>query len=237
MLKAPAPKDPIVLSYLALRKAVGAVALALPFAVAIPWALVHHAILTSISIYYYTGMRNLFVGSLCAIAMFMLCTRGYDRKDEFAGIFSALCAIGVAFFPTAPACCASARQQHIGWIHYSFAALLFLTLAYFCLVLFKMSAENHALTRRKIQRNMVYTGSGIAILASLALLAAMTLVFHVEYVFARVAPGILFETTSLIAFGCAWLTKGETILKDAVSPPAVTQTTDGHLFVGDPPLD
>lgn len=59
MFKAPATKDPVVLSYLALRKAVGGVALALPFAMAIPWALLHQAIQTSISAYYYTGMRNL----------------------------------------------------------------------------------------------------------------------------------------------------------------------------------
>jgi len=111
MLKAPAPKDPVVFSYLALRKAVGTVALALPFAVAIPWGLRYHAIQTSISAYYYTGMRNLFVGSLCAIAMFMLCTRGYDRKDEVAGIFSAVCGIGVAFCPTSPECCATNRQD------------------------------------------------------------------------------------------------------------------------------
>ncbi len=230
MLKAPASKDPVVLSYLALRKAVGAVALALPFAVAIPWALLHHAIQTSISAYYYTGMRNVFVGSLCAIAMFMLCTRGYDRKDEVAGIFSALCGIGVAFFPTSPACCATHRQWVIGNVHYTFAALLFLTLAYFCLVLFKMSAENRVLTPKKIQRNRVYTVSGIVILASLAALPVLTLLLHVPYLFADVAPGIFFETTSLLAFGVAWLVKGETILKDEDPAPAVTQTTDGHIF-------
>jgi hypothetical protein len=237
MSKAPEPKDPVVFSYLALRKAVGIVALALPFAVALPWGLLHHAIETSISAYYYSGMRTVFTGSLCAIAMFMLCTRGYDRKDEFAGIFSAVCGIGVAFFPTSPASCPSARQQHIGWIHYSFAAALFLTLAYFCLVLFKMSAEHKITNLRKIQRNRVYTVCGIAILVSLALLPSLTFLlhkFHKDYLFACVAPGIFFETTSLWAFGIAWLIKGEMFLKDENSAPAVTRTTDGHVFLDDP---
>src|SRR6266404_3334570 len=152
MLLAPRAQDPIVLSYLALRKAVGAVALGLPFALSIPlWILRHHIIQSSISGYYYTGMRNLFVGSLCAIAMFMLCCRGYDWQDELAGIFSAVCALGVAFFPTAPDDCATQRQHHIGFVHYTFAALLFLTLAYFCLVLFKMSAKDKIMTRKKAQ--------------------------------------------------------------------------------------
>jgi hypothetical protein len=236
MLKAPAPRDPVVLSYLALRKAVGGVAFALPFAVAVPWGLKHHAILTSISIYYYTGMRNIFVGSLCAIAMFMLSARGYDWKDEVAGTFSAVCGIGVAFFPTSPACCATHRQLVIGTVHYIFAALLFLTLAYFCLVLFKMSAVGRALTGKKKQRNVVYTVCGIVILVSLALLPTLTLLLHKhdkKYLFAGVAPGILFETTSLLAFGVAWLVKGETFLKDEEPRPAFTRTTDGHVFNDD----
>lgn len=214
MLKAPTPQNPLVLSYLALRKAVGGIALALPFATAIPWALLHRTIQTSISAYYYTGMRNLFVGCLCAIAMFMLSARGYDKADEIAGIFSAACAIGVAFFPTSPAKCASHRQILIGDIHYVFAGALFLTLAFFCLVLFKMSAHNHVVTPRKIQRNRVYTVCGIVILVSLALLPAMDFVFHVSHILPFVAPGIFFETTSLLAFGIAWLVKGQTFLKD-----------------------
>jgi 4-amino-4-deoxy-L-arabinose transferase-like glycosyltransferase len=223
MFKAPAPKHPADLSYFALRKAVGGVALALPFATAIPWALLHHAIQTSISAYYYTGMRNLFVGFLCAIGMFMLCTRGYDRVDEVAGIFSGICAIGVAFFPTSPANGATHRQLVVGDVHYIFAAALFLMLAFFCLVLFRMSAHKHTVTPRKIQRNRVYTTCGIVILISLALLPAMTFVFHVKYVLPCVAPGIFFETTSLLAFGTAWLVKGETILKDQTS-----QNYDSH---------
>ncbi len=156
MLLAPRAKYPIVLSYLALRKAVGAVALGLPFALSIPlWILRHHLMESSISGYYYTRMRNLFVGSLCAIGMFMLCCRGYDRKDEIAGVFSAFCALGVAFFPTAPDSGATPRQSQIGIAHYTFAILLFSTLAYFCLALFKMSAANKTLTRKKVQRNRV----------------------------------------------------------------------------------
>jgi hypothetical protein len=236
MLKAPAPKDPVVLSYLALRKAVGAVALGLPFAVSIPIFILHQKIQTSISAYYYTGTGNLFVGSLCAIGMFMLCTRGYDSKDEIAGLFSAMCAIGVAMCPTTPEFGASCHQYDVGIAHYAFAAALFLTLSYFCLVLFKMSAEGHTVTRKKKQRNVVYTVCGIVILVSLVLLPTLTLLLdnhHKKYLFAGIAPGIFFETTSLLAFGVAWLIKGETFLKDEEPQPAVTRTTDGHVFADD----
>ncbi|MGO8718302.1 MAG: DUF998 domain-containing protein [Acidobacteriaceae bacterium] len=231
MLVAPKVEDPAVLSYLALRKAVGIVAFGLPFALAIPWWVLRgHVIEPSISDYYYTGMRNLLVGSLCAISMFMLCCRGYDRKDEIAGTFSALCALGVAFFPTEPDCGATPHQQHIGIAHYTFATLLFSTLVYFCLVLFKMTAQNRKVTRKKLQRNRVYTVCGYAILASMALIALLKLlealhVSAVEDLVASLHTTFCFESTALIAFGVAWLIKGETFLKD--EEPAPAKTADG----------
>lgn len=173
----------------------------------------------SISDYYYTGTRNLFVGSLCAISMFLLSCRGFDRKDEIAGMFSALCALGVAFFPTTPHCPTSS-QRRVGDVHFTFAALLFLTLAYFCLVLFKMSAMNRVVTRKKVQRNRVYTVCGWAIIASIVAIA-VTKFFHLKYSIAGLAPVFFFESSSLLAFGIAWLIKGETFLKDEALPPAI----------------
>jgi hypothetical protein len=221
VLLAPQAKDPIVRSYLTLRKAVGGVALALPFAVAIPcWVFQSHLIESSISGYYYTVMRNIFVGSLCAIAMFMFCTRGYDRKDEVAGVFSSIFAVGVAFCPTTPRCCATSWQQTIGIFHYTFAILLFSILAYFCLVLFRMSAEDRQVTRQKLQRNMVYTICGYMIIASMTMIAVFKLLavlklLEVTNLIGPLGVVFCFETTALLAFGIAWLTKGETFLKDA----------------------
>ncbi len=231
MLKAPKAEDPVVLSYLALRKAVGCVALGLPFVLAIPWWLLRdHALISSISGYYYTGMRNLFVGSLCAISMFMLCCRGYDWKDEIAGMLSSVFSLGVAFCPTTPDCHPTKRQCDIGIVHYIFAALLFLTLAYFCLVLFQMSAENKKVTRKKLQRNRVYTICGYAILASILLLLVFKFT-HATHLFWTIGPTFFFETTSLIAFGVAWLIKGETFLKDENSGVLILSVNHGDQIV------
>ncbi len=214
MLLAPSAKDPASLSYHALRKAVGAIALGLPFAVAIPWWFLGHRLETSISYYYYTVMRNLFEGSLCAVAVFQLFCRGYDWKDEVAGILSGIFALGVAFCPTTPEQSATPLQRHVGILHYTFAALLFSTLAIFCLVLFRMSAEGHTVTPRKVLRNWVYTACGIAIIVSIIAIPVLLYCFHREYLFDGVGTTFFFETTSLVAFGVAWLIKGETLLKD-----------------------
>jgi len=217
MFQEPYAKDPAVRSYLELRRAVGWVALGLPFALIIPWWILgNHVLPSSISGYYYTGMRNLFEGCLCAIAMFNFCCRGYDWKDEAAGAFSALCALGVAFCPTTPDSVAPTPcQQHVGAAHLIFASLLFITLAYFCLVLFRTTAADRTVTRRKLQRNMVYAVCGWAILASIILII-LCMILGRTYLVGELGAMFCFETTALVAFGIAWLVKGETILKDEV---------------------
>ncbi len=57
----------------------------------------------SMSGYYYTDMRNIFVGALCALGVFLGAYDGYDVR-WIAGLPTSpsLCAIGVAFCPTKP---------------------------------------------------------------------------------------------------------------------------------------
>jgi hypothetical protein len=223
MSGSPTAKGPIVLSYLTLRSAVGGIALGLPFILAIPWWIFrNHVIESSISGYYYTGMRNFFEGCLCAISMFMLCCRGYDCKDEILGRISAVFALGVAFFPTRPNGCATPTQRVIGDVHYASAAGLFLTLALFCLWLFRKTANKATMTRGKRYRNKVYMACGIAIIASMLAIIVLTLA-NVKHLVGDLSPMFCFETTALLAFGIAWLVKGETFLKDENPQPAATE--------------
>jgi hypothetical protein len=94
------------------------------------------------------------------------------------------------------------------------AASFFLTLAYFSLVLFRKTDPTKTATRRKLQRNVVYTMCGYTILACIALVVVVALLPGAAPV-KRLDPVFWLESVAVVAFGASWLTKGEAILKDA----------------------
>ncbi|SDD65400.1 DUF998 domain-containing protein [Actinokineospora iranica] len=209
------PQDTLVHSYLFLRRAIGLVGLALPVVLIVGKELVQGGgLLNSISGYYYSDMRDVYVGSLCAIGVFLLSYRGYDWLDDVAANVAGVAAIGVALFPTTPAGDPSAADKAIGVAHIVFAAVFFLTLAYFCLVLFRKSDKARP-TRRKVQRNQVYLVAGLVILVCLA-----GIVVAGRFLDDSLHPVLWLESGATLAFGFAWLTKGEAILGD-LSPVAV----------------
>ena len=211
------PNGSLVLSYLGLRKAIGIIGTALPFVLAFGKILLEGpGIQSSISHYYYTEMRGVFVGSLCAIATFLMSYRGYERKDDLAGDLACGFAVGVALFPTTPEVNATSRERFVGVLHLLFAASFLLTLAFFSLALFRKTDPTKTPTRQKLQRNAVYTVCGYAILTCLALSALVALLSGDSPV-RRLDPIFWLESAAVVAFGISWLTKGEAILKDAVT--------------------
>jgi len=206
--------DSLVVSYLHLRKAIGIIAVALPFVLSIGKIILEgHGIQSSISHYYYTDMRNVFVGCLFAIGIFLLSYRGYEWRDRLAGVFACICALGVALFPTTPEPIqlASHHQKLIGTLHFIFAGSLFLTLAYFALFLFKKGRPNP--TPRKRMRNRVYTACGIIILLCIVAIAGVKTLLKDTPIIA-LHPIFWLESLAILAFGISWFTKGEGILKD-----------------------
>lgn len=227
--------DQLVLDYLALRRAVGWIGLTFPFTLMIGgfvFETIGHQSLhieSSISSYYYTGMGNVFVGLLCAIGVFHVATDGYDLTDRIAGRLVCIFSLGVAWFPTTPHCIGTGKptdaQRIIGDVHYTFAALLFATLAFFCIFQFTQTVDKSTRTRRKRERNIVYYVCGSTIVACILVIG--TVKFVVESL--PSLAGFLcwlrswewnfwFESLALVAFGFAFLIKGEFILKDEPRP-------------------
>jgi hypothetical protein len=202
-------EDGLVVSYLTLRKAVGILGIALPVLLAVGCLVVGQCdgLEPSISDYYGTPMRDLFVGLLFAIGLFLFSYRGYDRRDEVAGKLGCCLAMGVALFPT---------TSTTAWVHDAhlvFAAALFLTLAWFSLFQFTQTAKDVPPTLKKLQRNRIYRTCGIVMLACVASIALYK-GFLANTALAGLNPVFWLESLALWAFGFSWLTKGEFILQD-----------------------
>jgi hypothetical protein len=210
-----------IISYMTLRKVVGWLGILLPVALGIFLYFFKNCspVQNSISDYYYTRMGSLFVGTLCAVALFLFSYNGYEKKDGIASRIAGLFALGVAFFPTSPDQTAVAcsifnvkGNATVNMIHFISATIFFLTLAYMSFFLFTKSSGHP--TKAKRMRNKVYKICAVVIAGSVLMIL---LYFKVPWLHARLVdykPVFCFETIALWAFGLSWLTKGEFLLKD-----------------------
>lgn len=197
-----------IISYLTLRRIIGILGIAFPFVLILGGIFTQNdpLVLESMSSYYGSAMRNIFVAFLFGIGLFLFAYKGYKPIDDWMGHLGGLFAFGVAFCPT------SSENSIIHTAHFIFALLLFLVLSYFCLFLF-VKTDKKTLTPRKKKRNIVYRTCGIVILVSMVILG----IFHATHVEGDPDPFrivLIFETVMLIAFGYSWITKGEMIWKD-----------------------
>jgi hypothetical protein len=211
----------IVVSYLTLRTTIGRLGIALPGLLIVYNAITTSELRPSISAYYYTGMRDIFVGILITLGAFMLTYKGYEDRtfkkrdgttgrrllsDRTASGISGVCAVFVALFPTD-----EATSTMTGAIHLTAACCLFLTFAYMSIKLFTISTATEMTPRKRI-RNRVYMTCGWIIVACIATVA----VYKATNSHALDDFRLVFwmEAGSLVAFGFSWLTKGEAILGD-----------------------
>lgn len=203
-------------SYLFLRRFIGAIGLLLPWAVIVGKLIVDGGGLEpSISDYYYTDMRGLFVGSMCSIGVFLLSYYGYTKYDNLASNVAGCAAIGLALFPTV----APVNPNHfVGGLHLFFAGVFFLTLVVFCMYFFVQGGPVR--TPQKAWRNLVYRTCGVAIMLCLVLAAVSIPLLPKNDPLNAV---LWLEAIAIFAFGVSWFVKGETLLRDR--PTAATLDT------------
>jgi hypothetical protein len=128
-----------------LRMGVGVVGAALPVALIAGDLILGDKVIvpSSMSSSYYTATRDLFVGALCALGGFLIGYRHTVRQNRCTW-FAGVCALLVAFAPTAPSPPAT-ENAAINWLHHLAAAGLIFTLGAFCFVVF----TDYALPARK----------------------------------------------------------------------------------------
>ena len=165
--------DDFIVTYIFLRRTVGIIGISLPFVLALGniFIFTEHQIESSISAYYHTGMRDVFVGLLFSIAIFLLAYRGPQKIDSVAGTLASIFAVGVALFPTSPPLGISALpwwSPSIGKLHAFAAIALFSMFAVFSLWLFRKTAPGEQPPADKKRRNAIFLLCGVGIVASMA---------------------------------------------------------------------
>ena len=235
MEETPETKSRLIISYMTLRKAIGILGTALPFMLLFGgWIFFQTDVQSSISSYYYTGMRDVFVGALFAIGFFLLSYKGYERADDNGGVlgfitddivgdFGFVFALGTALFPTASDCLATGSERVIGFIHLTFATLLFLTLIYFSLFLFTKTHPGKVAKGRKLKRNYIYKGCGFTmIFCIMAIFIISRFPCDPDSVLSSLDLVFWLEALMMVAFGFSWLTKGGAIWRDEIKAPKET---------------
>jgi hypothetical protein len=210
-----------VVSYLTLRQMIGWIGLLMPFAVRLG-ALIFEGIQStdSISAYYYTGMRDVFVSTMVLGGALLTCYRTPAWHDNVLAIIAGMSAIGIGLFPMSPTFAAEILQKYpemgeakcyinrglLGF-HFLFVGAFFSLTFY--LVYFRFDAFTPQIpTKQKLIRNKIYKLCGAAMLAAFIAIGILALKNKGASIFWP-------ETVAVVAFAVAWLVKGQTILKDS----------------------
>lgn len=223
------PTDPAALpyvrSYIFMRFAIAVLGIALPILLVFvepilfdgqPWPR------GSLSAYYYSGMREVFVGTLCAIGVFLIIYKGGEpTREARASTYAGIAVIVVALFPTGKpgaAVPATPLQDRLGeeWVEriHFFAAAVFIALLW-------------RITRQHFRKHASAHGSFHAACAWL-ILAALALA-AVAGATGEPDKGILVaEWLAVWAFGASWLRTVEFAVLRGEAPNPVAATAGGR---------
>ncbi|MBF4494638.1 hypothetical protein IRZ83_17235 [Flavobacterium sp. JLP] len=209
-----------IFTYRRIRRAIGYLGISLPILlVGLSFiSFFHTQIQPSISHYYYTNLREIFTGTLCAVGLFLICYKGHKNKsiwknDNLLTNIAGIMAICVALIPTNPEdflqkiyTIIPLTEKWLGWLHYGFAAILFLILALLAINVFTIGQENETRAPKSIlNENNIYRACGYSILVSVILVPVADQLKLFSY------STLVFEAIALFAFGIAWLIKGRAL--------------------------
>lgn len=197
------------------RTAIGVLGVSLPILLVLSSLLSRQELQSSISAYYFTSARDVFVGILWVIGVFLFFYRYRPRRPEFAntkmasiksgaadawlGKLAGVSAVVVALFPTTPPPASAVQPPQIGMVHGFAAAVLFICLSFFPLLLFSQSRTRGHVYRR-------YGWVMIALLLSVVVFAFAPDEFRESI--APWKPVLVLESLLILVFGLSWFDRG-----------------------------
>jgi len=210
----------IAASYLLLRKAIGWIGTLLPVVLIVgDAAFTSTPVPVSLSDYYYTPMRNIFVGALCVLGVFLVLYDVGVIADRWVTNVAGAGVLGVAFLPGSPEVPhLSTTQEVVGDLHVFFAAVAFLALS---VTMWRFAradsggpgAPAPSPGAAKFYRVSAGVMLGFVVLSGVAVLIPIS-VQHATLVLFD------FEALAIITFGISWLVKGRA-LQSLLSAPGI----------------
>jgi hypothetical protein len=218
----PRQDQELVVSYLTLRQMIGWAGFLMPLSVRLG-AFVFEGIKSteSISAYYSTGMRDVFVSTLVLAGALLSCYRTPAWSDNAVAIVAGIAAIGIGLFPMDPVYAAEILRKfpemgaakcyiNRGLLGYHFIFVSTFFALTFYLVYFRFSAFTPAEpTKKKLVRNKIYKICGAAMLVAFVTIGVLAFLEKDASIFWP-------ETVAVAAFSVAWLVKGQVVLKDPI---------------------
>jgi hypothetical protein len=244
--------DPRVLyarSYLLIRTVVGVIGILLPLVFIIGEAFFLRAgvqVRGSISAYYHTSMRDVFVGGLSVVGFLLITYMAGQRKrpDWWLSSVAGIAVLGVVFLPTgrpdlpdgAPLCgttpepagCSPVQQQFgetlVATIHFACAAVFILSLAGIC---FYFAYRERRAGNRGAARFQRTCGLVIIAAVALAVVGGAR-----DWDLGVLTPLYIGEVASIWAFGASWLMGSRDLWRRTV--PALAQPAQPAASMAQP---
>jgi len=208
-----------ILTYRRIRSAIGVLGIGLPIVLLILplFPFFKTTIQNSISHYYYTNLRELFTGVLCAVGLFLIRYKGHKnpifwKNDGLLTNIAGFMAFGIALFPTNADVCTQKIYTIIphchsilGIIHYFFAATFFVVLAIVSINVFTIGQNiNSNIPVSLINENKIYRTCGYLMLCFLILVPILSSL-KLSY------STLICEALALFSFGISWIIKGRAL--------------------------
>lgn len=199
----------IVITYVHLRRGMAALALTLAPVLAIGGIVLFGTPLQpSMSAYYYTGMRDWFVGVLCAVGAFLFLYKGYTRRENQVLNLAGVCAPLVALFPMRPGGDCAVDGSGFS-LHGLFAVTFFLAISYVCVFLYRDSATDAMPPPRQRLYHRVARACGGVMIGCIAAAVLYNFFMPADLKAAWCAWSIVFwlEAIAVAAFSVHWFFK------------------------------
>lgn len=214
-------------SWLLMRFVVGLVGVALPFAVILGDVFVFPGEgpfpRDSLSAYYHSGVRDIFVGSLCVIGLFLITYMVFHyNPDNVVTIVAGLAAICVAFLPTstdgrnvlteAPTPLEMRfGEQNLSHIHAGAAAIFMILMT---VMSWRFAAREG--DRGNLKRRMLHRACAVIMAVFLVVKVAFGIV-GVDTL-GGISVLLVTELACTFAFGISWLVKGGELITGISKP-------------------